>query len=313
MCALSLASPDPEWFRKDLNQLHSLTFDEMKPVLGGANWSEFLPDVLKNPKMRDASRPIRALGDLVSHGPAAIAPLLDHLSDKEKTRFIVKILSRGLEDQPPETRADEGNAYEGFDVFPTREPTATVGDICLFAVGQIVNRKYSPSWSIDPPGVFQASYRTLGSLDPRTIDYVRNKWRGIGSAGLLQSLTVDVLRADTHLRDATAIRRILKYFPSVLRELAIQRLRAPIAAGDPLRAPVVRADETQNPGKIDGEQLRQVAHSLWDVFDPEIDKEFIRINKTQHGPPPERATFIDIYLRRQHKASLWSAPDLLNY
>lgn len=182
------------------------------------------------------------LVQLVSWGPAAIPALLERLTDDTPTAFAVThgggfgLMWYGDElDVDLDVRAERaaferhpslvghGDAWGGLDATIDRH-VITVGDLCMFALGQIVNRDYAPT-RYQPTACIVVRSPTRS---PDLAAAVRQIWGGPNlRAKLVASWRNDRRKNEwgDSRRDGGVV-RLLYYAPKVVRDGIVSDLRA---------------------------------------------------------------------------------------
>jgi hypothetical protein len=177
------------------------------------------------------------LRQLVELGPRALPFLLDALEDRTPTRLTIKhpggFGGMHFEDRiwgDPTNPAERDflaahpslrELYKPFTTDPLTEYTVKVGDVCLVAIGQIVNRSYS-AVRYQP-----TAHIMLNSPihDPALARQVRAIWSSKNPAEhLLNSLLHDYTTPDS-LFQPGAVMRLLYYFPREATPMIVDRLR----------------------------------------------------------------------------------------
>lgn len=212
----------------------------------------------------------RALATLIFSGAQGIPALLHHLRDSRQTDFYYKatgfesILRLKRIDRREDERTDD-SPFEPFDLGPNAV-RLSIGDICFYAVGQIVNRAYSPF-------AFQPGRGRLfisPVQDSTVAENVHRCWDGAGRDVLLASLSLDFLRPDVFDRDAEALRRIKRFFPNQLSALVLLKFREPFTT---LEGGEVSSDQLlTKPGFLTSWQIIGILDVLGDISAPSMSK-----------------------------------------
>jgi ankyrin repeat protein len=185
-------------------------------------------------------KPLRrsdTMRQLVKHGLAALPHLLDHLGDRRPTPLRVEGEGDGpgglffLEGLDYNCRTDKPAAPNSARPAPAKKPretshTVTVGDLCMVAVGQIVNRDYDAV----SHGPMAVTFVTSPTHTPALRDEVRKAWGSLTAERHRASLVADFLKPDDEWRRIGACKRLAYYYPDALEPLALQLLAWPTYA-----------------------------------------------------------------------------------
>jgi ankyrin repeat protein len=173
--------------------------------------------------------PSDTLRQLVKRGAAAVPELLAHLGDRRPTRIKADASTSLFSLEDP-----NGNPAKG--PLPPAGPrqdtyTVTVGDLCLVALGQIVNRPSDPVLSL-PSGIAVVTSPTRSAVLRESI---QDTWDGLTPARHRASL-VDDFNGPDAARRLGACKRLAYYYPDALEPPALRLLGRPtysVAAVDP--------------------------------------------------------------------------------
>jgi hypothetical protein len=249
----SAPRPDPEVMAL-IDRLSSIEDGGAMGVTPWASVSQFLPvgsmrrmeagilgTVVEDPALDPD------LVQLVAWGPRAIPALLARLTDATPTQFVVEhgggfgAMWYGVElDAEPRTLAAHpgvgppGSAWGEMDAT-IRRHVITVGDVCMFALGQIVNRDYAPTRYQPTACIVVRS----PSRDPILADVVREIWGGPDvRRRLVASLQRDRMDDSWNsARKAGAMVRLMSFAPEAVIDDVERELRALAAAAAPGPAP----------------------------------------------------------------------------
>lgn len=182
--------------------------------------------------------------ELVKRGVAALPVLLQHLTDSRPTRIV--------EHGPDEGIVSFGDSYDPRYSDPRRQPkgintvksegenslsghnssyTFTVGDLCLRAVDNIVNRHQQP-----PGGMLFGNLTVICSPTryPALAEAVRADWSGLTAQEHEQSLRFDALETSGTGRRGYhamgALQRLRYYYPQAGRDVTEFLLRRELVA-----------------------------------------------------------------------------------
>ncbi len=173
-----------------------------------------------------------AVREVVRRGTASLPELLRHVDDRKPTKVSIPRLDRYLGSNwyPPR-----------FTFDPTRHPAdisatemggtpsgavyaLTVGDVCYFVIGQIVNRDLRVvHWR-------KIVVITSPTMMPALAAAVRADWRGVTPGDHLRSLSLDARRSDT---PASAVERLLFYYPEEGEPEVLKLLQRPLYQDSP--------------------------------------------------------------------------------
>jgi len=176
----------------------------------------------------------KALARVVALGVKAMPSLLAHLNDRRPTKLTIRHdggfggmwLSTELDIQP-------------YDRVPSREllglkPVQTgifanktikvynlkVGDICFAAIGQIVNRSYSPV-SYVPSACIEIN----SSVQSREMcKAIRTEWRGLTVKDHQRSLILDTEKGSGYMQADAGV-RLLYYYPKIGKRYVLDVLK----------------------------------------------------------------------------------------
>lgn len=245
-----------------LDELRKLTWEDIKPLVF-QNGVDLPEDRFVLPVPVAASHGRKLLVDLTKKGAASIPYLLEHIDDRTLTLVHVPKRSPGFStflELSSDVRNDEQE--DGFH-YPDRilleddsDLVLRVGDVCLYILGQIVNRNYLPiRYELNNPVIISA-WRT-----PTIACSLREKWGGVNEVGLLASLTIDLLRPDWYKRDARTIYRLYAIYPQQWETLVVKRLRAPYPNSHYVQASDA-SSQLSHPGLLSDEQLLDILKVL---------------------------------------------------
>jgi len=205
----------------------------LRTVHGGDwyTWSDYFspPDYFRfgspPPVPVEQSATAARLKPLIALGPAALPHLIVHLSDAHKTGFTVEhhgdmggMLWEGQYDSRPGELPEELGDQE--DKITRQRHTVTVGDLCFYAIGQIVNRDFDPVKPVPTLCIAINSPTSIPALAAR----VAKDWSGLTPEAHRDSLLRD-FRAG---REGSAMLRLGFYYPTVAEPIALDELRRPI-------------------------------------------------------------------------------------
>jgi len=266
------------------DRLTSLTEKELASAFCSGRWALNVCDTPSPGGGRvQAHAPENALTELVARGPRAIPFLCRHVFDKRPVRYVASGFAnevRGVYDRNPwghgagPSRSTPPAVDQHARFLQTSQATGpvggwqlTVGDLCYFALGQIVNREFLPvdySGSNGPMVVDAPSrYTDLGAEAHR-------EWVGVDRRRLVASLRDDVLRPDRNGRDVGAIRRLRLYSPESVEAAVLAKLRLPIRwVNDDLYT--ARYWHYRRPNHVDFDELIYVVLAIWDIASEKID------------------------------------------
>jgi len=219
---------------------------------------------------------------VVRDGIKSVPFLVSHLSDPTKLQNAQVSPNSGVVDDYYDATNPHGAFMHGMwnpkgDPALPRDYHVTVGDVCFFLLGQIVNRNYD---SLQPLYVrnFVPHFNGPG-VSPILAADARRDWGRIDSGRLKRSLIADVLRPTVAWRDDGAMRRLIAYFPGgYLEALAIRRLSAPVRELGleeqvaPYAYGVRRHEVLLHPGEITPYQYAMFVLSIADIKSGKIDR-----------------------------------------
>jgi hypothetical protein len=202
---------------------------------------------------RRASSTISAVRELIRRGVVALPEILTHIDDRRPTRMMIRqnspigsfSLSNWMDPRfrrnetqfpagIPAIEAETTSHSYGFPVY-----TVTVGDVCYFVVGQIVNRDLQ----ILHRRMTHAILITSPTASPVLADAVRSDWSGVTATEHRQSLVDD---ARQWRRPGDAIQRLALYYPDEVEEVALELLERPLyytSPSDGLVVDLLKTDE----------------------------------------------------------------------
>jgi hypothetical protein len=241
-----------------------------------------------------------AMKELVRRGVAALPELIDHLNDKRPTKLIIDYKTYGMSmwhsdeydprysdptKKPGGVNTDLKN-YEGFEKqgFGSKY-TFRVGDLCLVAIGQIVNRGL---WAVrsQPTActVINSPVQT-----PSLAAAVKKDWTGLTVEQHKQSLSQDALSKYPYAT-SRALERLLFYYPKDGDALALKLLGRPLyddsVMWDFIRERLVKEDDParwktlidefrSKHGRAAADSLPFWLHWIYWMTDFERNKEFL--------------------------------------
>lgn len=268
-----------------LDRLPALTEREvLRDLLEDGDWPHTVCDGMPLLSGNSNRSPLAhdALTELVRRGPGIVPFLCAHMDDARPVRRPVLRLQEDArivyDENPWGHRSGRGKArpstVQQEEFFPGEESARpdspwrlTVGDLCYFALGQIVNRKFFPiAHSGGPaPPILAAPSRF-----PLLRDAARKEWGAANTRVILASLTADAMRPDRLFRDVGAIRRLKLYFPGAVERVASARFRLPILwTGEDLQ--VDRQWRYRSPNYMDCTELVSLVQAVSDVPSRRID------------------------------------------
>jgi ankyrin repeat protein len=164
--------------------------------------------------------------ELVKHGAAAVPLLLEHLTDKRRTKILITQGPGMFWIHEDEVKEGDKKAKKEMDAPGPRHSAhaVTVGDLCYVALGQIVNRTYSavsyiPSGNI---GIMSPTHA------PSIAKELRAEWGGLTPAKHRASLLADLMQRENNYRRIPAAKRLGYYYPEALAEPVIKLLKRPV-------------------------------------------------------------------------------------
>lgn len=178
---------------------------------------------------RTASSPV--LIELVARGTESVPLLLDHLTDSRPTRCVqtVHFINASGEiadvydprDRTQKWQLKTVNQLRPETLRPIESDTYTlrVGDLCFYALGQIVNRRLQPVGAgLATPETYYVRTMTINSPieTPTLAEIARSEWAGLTPDAHRASLLADA-RADAmdprRSANESALRHLLYYYP----------------------------------------------------------------------------------------------------
>jgi len=152
--------------------------------------------------------------EIVNNRRAALPFLLNHLDDSRQTSVSLGPVSFGQTEYQPRLRTLDpatlqfhvervGYKYARFEKYKLK-----VADICMDAIGRIVNRPYG--WA-ERRGLLP-SRLSSPIVDPELADLIRNDWDGITDRQLAESFIRDCSLLDP---DVGSLRRLARFYPKV--------------------------------------------------------------------------------------------------
>lgn len=165
------------------------------------------------------------LRDVIAGGIRNLPLLLSHLDDAAPTRVEIRHAFGGqlVEHYEPRLFATTPSVNEKPDHGWSQSYRLRVGDLCMFAVGQIVNRDLAPV-RMHPTAVVNIS-SPLES--PSLAKATRADWKGTTAAGHRASLERDCFRVPAGLQEG-AIPRLGYYYPADCAKILERLFRLPI-------------------------------------------------------------------------------------
>ena len=174
-----------------------------------------------------------AMRALVQKGPAALPDLIAHLTDRRATKVkVLRFMGMWHSDeydprQRPRRTYPIGPlprpVYDQRRQRDVRSYTLQIGDLCYVIIGQIVNRnliavRYQPSACL----VINSPIET-----PLLAEAVRKDWSALAPEQHRESLLRDALEPEP-FAEASAIKRLLYYYPKEGEEFALRLLERPV-------------------------------------------------------------------------------------
>jgi len=227
------------------------------------------------------------LGDMVNLagiGYPAIRMLCAHLQDSTPTGLELPSTPttngyRYCAWQRYDRRLSPNNA-EQADIADERGETLlvlrsaqplTVGDLCFWVLGQIVNRQFGPTFAPDA-----RVWVALPSRDPSLATETRREWANVTEAQWRASLVEDALNPDLLGRDIGALHRLQIYFPKLFPRLAAERLRHQLSySGETVEVFQSGHGLTlHHPGDFLPEELAAFCQAFSGAASPQIDAAF---------------------------------------
>ena len=168
---------------------------------------------------------------LVSAGVDAVPTLLKHLTNPievvtvrtptsmmAQTRTDYDTFSSGAHPVDYQEFVRAGHR-DGRGISLTRPHRVTVGDLCLVALGQIVNREFNSV-------IYEDSYLYISSpsRNMRIAELARAQWTSLTEESHRKSLRLDFERADSLQRRAGAYQRLSFYYPEETEALVLTQL-----------------------------------------------------------------------------------------
>jgi hypothetical protein len=163
----------------------------------------------------------RSLADIAERGALAVPTLLDHLTDRRRTRIMycvhgspfdleaVRTVSRLSFAEEYDPR-NESRPYLLRDLARESAPLGdcyyfTVGDICFYMLGQIVNRRYAPISMLGTE-----AFVLSPTQSPGLAKIVSDEWSGLTEDGYRSGLELDI---NCISRRSGALERLWKVAP----------------------------------------------------------------------------------------------------
>jgi hypothetical protein len=188
------------------------------------------------------SNAMTAARELVRRGIDAIPELLRHVDDHRPTRVTIGPLgpigsfsfsnwysprfTLNRKRHPADTAPTEYESTRSLD--SPRSYTVTVGDLCYFVIGQIVNRELR----IIHPRPTHAYVITSPTAIPALAAAVRADWNGTTAASHRQSLIRD---AGQSQNPGAAVERLMAYYPDDGERAALELLERPLYWNSPAK------------------------------------------------------------------------------
>jgi hypothetical protein len=199
---------------------------------------------------------------LVALGHAAVPALLQHLLDDRSTKW--HRFTRGPGTDMPEFDYNPLNTRLKPDAFkagvqPRDLDYVPLGNVCFFALGQIVNRDYR---------------LIMGSVNaPVYSEWASTEWKGLTKDGLVLSLQRDVLRGDTLSRRAGAVLRLKHYAPDKVVPTSLKAMGLPVEFlnSNILEYYFEYGAPYRSPNFLFADEFEAVLGALASVDDPRID------------------------------------------
>jgi ankyrin repeat protein len=165
------------------------------------------------------------LCSIVKQGARAVPYLVEHLTDSRKSKVLIgRGIVGGLSfDRNDRTDPPIATTFDFSGVDDLDEYSATVGDFCFFALGQIINRDFSVVGGNGWASVIIYS----PTASPELCSGVRKCWSGLTEQKHRESLIADFLKPDNDNRLIGAAKRLAYYYPDALEPLALKLLAMP--------------------------------------------------------------------------------------
>jgi len=203
---------------------------------------------------------VALLKPIIAQGTTALPHLFVHLQDSQKTYLYI------------EHRGDFGvMSWAGdYDVGPSgpreklvdpeidspRRHVITIGDLCFFAIGQIVNREFDTVRWVPTACIDLSSPTTIPALAAR----VAKDWSGLTPEAHRESLLADFRNG----RESQAILRLAFYYPQTAEPLALEGLKRPINSGNAReQAEFIQSLSPLRSNEVDA-QVYRIFHNIGD-------------------------------------------------
>jgi hypothetical protein len=187
-----------------------------------------------------ASNGMTAARELVRRGVDALLELLRHVDDHRPSRVTISPLgpigsfsftnwysprfTLNRKRHPADIAPTEDESTPSVDW--RRSYTITIGDLCYFVIGQIVNRELR----IIHPRMTQAYVITSPTATPALAAAVRADWSGITAAKHRQSLMRDAAQSPN---PGAAVERLMAYYPDDGERTVLELLQRPLFWNSP--------------------------------------------------------------------------------
>ena len=154
--------------------------------------------------------------EIVSRGRNIIPNLLHHMNDSKKSKLKIDIIGNALrltqfkvEYEYKELKLKYQN--EKINEINSASYCITVGDLCFFLLGQIVNRDYKIVY-YEPTG---CAYINSPSVDPYILKQIMIDWSDFDENSQKEQLLADY-KYFAGSRKIETLNRILIYFPNLI-------------------------------------------------------------------------------------------------
>jgi len=266
-----------------------------------ADQGQVIPMDERGEAYRPRKNKVTPLAELVGLGPAIVPWLCLHLEDKRE-------ISLALHRKDYYQGTVAYSYYDRWGGFPTRDPNGpfesptldydwplTLGDICFFALGQIVNRRFGALYM----RVQEGPRLNAPSLFPSLTDQARSEWGKATVENVLTSLKRDLAKPDRLDRSLGALRRLRLFAPNVIEGPVLDRLSLPVTPDD--RSFLDDETRYRTVKGISVDELHDLLIGLTDYPNKKIDewarsrlKQLIKPHNEEHSPVDElaRALFV---------------------
>ncbi|MCA8913922.1 MAG: hypothetical protein KDB90_00820 [Planctomycetes bacterium] len=169
-----------------------------------------------------------SLRRIIGAGVEAIPILLEHLNDVRPlksqptsalsasgVRPVYLRLATSFEDDSLKLQSSRiSKARAALKSSPAEGYELTVGDLCYFAIGQIVNRPYFPMQYV---GTFQIAVESP-QVFPEIVDEMRAQWGDLTVPRHRELLKKDLAQSEVLSKRANAYARMATFYPAALSE-----------------------------------------------------------------------------------------------